>query len=253
MLISVVVTFWFTKGLKKNHYLPFMSRGQQLVVLTGAGISAESGLGTFRDAGGLWEQYPLEEVATPEGWNKNPALVTEFYNMRRKQAMEASPNAGHYALVALEERFDVHIITQNIDDLHERAGSSKVLHLHGKIREARSSLDENLIYPLDHWEIKMGQLCEKGYQLRPNVVWFGEMVPMIEPAAELMSGADLLIVTGTSLQVYPAAGLIDFASQARERYLVDPAAHEIRTSRFTTIAKTASVGLPELAAQLLAD
>lgn len=222
-----------------------------LVVLSGAGISAESGLGTFRDAGGLWEQYPLEEVATPEGWSKNPALVTEFYNMRRKQAMAASPNAGHYALVALEQRFDVSIITQNIDDLHERAGSTSVLHLHGKIREARSSVDENLIYPLEHWEIKMGQLCAKGSQLRPNVVWFGEMVPMIEPAAELMSSADLLIVTGTSLQVYPAAGLVDFAVQAKQRYLVDPAAHELNRAQFTAIPKTASEGLPELAALLL--
>ncbi len=230
-----------------------MSTKLHLVVLSGAGISAESGLGTFRDSGGLWEQYRLEDVATPEGWNKNPALVTEFYNMRRKQAMEASPNAGHYALVALEQRFDVSIITQNIDDLHERAGSTSVLHLHGKIREARSCMDENLIYPLEHWEIKMGQLCEKNSQLRPNVVWFGEMVPMIEPAAEIMSTADVLIVTGTSLQVYPAAGLVDFAGGARQRYLVDPAAQELGRSRFTPISKAASVGLPELVAQLLAD
>ena len=240
-------------GPENFAYLPNMSAKPHLVVLSGAGISAESGLGTFRNSGGLWEQYKLDDVATPEAWNKNPVLVTKFYNMRRKQAMEASPNAGHYALVELEAKFRVSIITQNIDDLHERAGSSNVIHLHGKIKEARSSMDESLIYPLEHWEIKMGQLCEKGSQLRPNVVWFGEMVPMIEPAAEIMSTADVLIVTGTSLQVYPAAGLIDFAFGANQRYLVDPAAHELRRSRFTPIPKTASEGLPELVTQLLAE
>jgi NAD-dependent deacetylase len=228
-----------------------MSKKPKLVVLSGAGISAESGLGTFRDSGGLWEQYRLEDVATPEAWKRNPELVTDFYNLRRKQCMEASPNAGHLALAELEAYFDVKIITQNIDDLHERAGSSSVLHLHGKIMEAKSSTDDNLIYPLQDWEIKIGQVCAKGSQLRPNVVWFGEMVPMLLPAAEIVAQADYLVVTGTSLQVYPAASLVDMAPEHAPRFLVDPEANQMARRGFRAINLPASQGLPELKSILL--
>jgi NAD-dependent deacetylase len=232
-------------------YIRLVSAKLKIVALTGAGVSAESGLGTFRDYGGLWEQYRIEDVATPEGWAKNPALVTDFYNLRRRDTLNAQPNAGHYALAKLEAFFDVEVITQNIDDLHERAGSSKVLHLHGKIMEARSSINEHLIYPLDHWEVKMGDTCELGSQLRPNVVWFGEMVPNINPAAELIGLADILIVAGTSLQVYPAAGLIYEAMPEIPKYVVDPNADELSIKGFSIFAKPSSLGLPELAQHLI--
>ena len=193
---------------------------KKLVVLSGAGISAESGLKTFRDSDGLWEGYNIEDVATPEAWNANPSLVLEFYNQRRKNVAEAIPNQAHIILAELEKHFEVEIITQNIDDLHERGGSSKVLHLHGEIFKMRSNADEELIYPIQK-DILMGDLAEDGHQLRPHIVWFGEAVPMIESAAVLTSGADLFAVVGTSLIVYPAAGLIHATKTGTPIFIVD--------------------------------
>jgi len=195
---------------------------KKLVVLSGAGISAESGLSTFRDMGGLWDEYDVMEVATPEGWERNPELVQKFYNERRKQLLECSPNKAHNALAELEKYYDVEIITQNVDDLHERAGSSKVLHLHGELRKAQSSVDPQLVYDIDGWEIKMGEKCEKGSQLRPNVVWFGEPVHAMMPAIEITKKADILVVVGTSLNVYPAASLVGYVSDGVPVYLIDP-------------------------------
>jgi NAD-dependent deacetylase len=195
---------------------------KKLIVLTGAGVSAESGIRTFRDSNGLWENHDVMEVASPEGWRKNRQLVQEFYNQRRKQARECQPNAAHLALAELERYLDVEIITQNVDDLHERAGSTKVLHLHGELNKAQSTLDHKLIYSLDHWEIKEGDKCEKGSQLRPFIVWFGEAVPMMVPAINLAKTADFFLVLGTSLQVYPAASLIDYAPIQALKYLIDP-------------------------------
>ena len=195
---------------------------QKIVVLSGAGISAESGISTFRDNNGLWENHKIEDVATPEAWEMNRELVVKFYNMRRKQLFEVEPNDGHIALVKLEEKFDVQIITQNVDDLHERAGSSNVLHLHGELKKVQSTLDSSLLYTLEDWELKIGDTCEKGSQLRPHIVWFGEEVPNILPAADMVSKADCLIVVGTSLNVYPAAGLIHEVRQNIPIYLVDP-------------------------------
>ena len=195
---------------------------QKIVVLSGAGISAESGISTFRDNNGLWENHKIEDVATPEAWEMNRELVVKFYNMRRKQLLEVDPNAGHRALVKLEEKFDVQIITQNVDDLHERAGSSNVLHLHGELKKVRSTLDSSIVYTMEDWELKIGDVCEKGSQLRPHIVWFGEEVPNISLAADMVSKADCLIVDGTSLNVYPAAGLIHEVRQNIPIYLVDP-------------------------------
>lgn len=195
---------------------------KRLVVLTGAGISAESGVATFRDSGGLWEGHDVMEVASPQGWRKNPALVLDFYNKRRKNAHEAKPNAGHLALVELESYFDVQIITQNVDDLHERAGSKSVLHLHGKLFESRSTLDPSLVYKMEGWALNIGDKCERGSQLRPNIVWFGEPVPMIEKAMDEALQADIFMVVGTSLVVYPAAGLVDFVSEEVPLFVVDP-------------------------------
>jgi NAD-dependent deacetylase len=195
---------------------------KKLVILSGAGMSQESGIRTFRDMDGLWEEYNINDVATPEAWAKNPALVMQFYNDRRKQLLEAQPNAGHYGLAALEKEFDVHIITQNIDDLHERAGSSKVLHLHGELKKSRSTVDENLIYDIDGWELKMGDKCEKGSQLRPHIVWFGEAVPAIEEAIYIVQKADIFVVIGTSMNVYPAAGLINYIKKGTPVFLIDP-------------------------------
>jgi NAD-dependent deacetylase len=195
---------------------------KKLVVLTGAGISAESGLRTFREMGGLWESYDVTEVASPEGWEKDPDLVLRFYNERRRQLMDAFPNEGHKGLVALEQHFDTYIITQNVDDLHERAGSSKVLHLHGELRKARSTVDPLLIYTLDGWELNRGDTCEKGSQLRPHVVWFGEAVPAIEEAVEITRQANIFVVAGTSLNVYPAASLLDYVPDKVPIFLIDP-------------------------------
>ncbi|CAN5321551.1 NAD-dependent deacylase [soil metagenome] len=217
---------------------------QKLVALTGAGISAESGIATFRDACGLWEGYPVEDVATPEGWRKNQALVLDFYNQRRKKALEVKPNRGHEILAELEKDFDVTIITQNVDNLHERAGSTNVIHLHGSLFESRSTLDEALIYQILGWELKIGDTCEKGSQLRPNIVWFGEMVPMIEVAAGIASEADIFLVIGTSMAVYPAAGLIDYVSAEVPKYIVDPKTPEVRSyPNLYFIREKASVGM----------
>ncbi|MCX6273299.1 MAG: NAD-dependent deacylase [Bacteroidetes bacterium] len=227
---------------------------KKVVVLTGAGISAESGIKTFRDSGGLWEEYRIEEVATPQAWGRDPYLVQEFYNQRRKQLLEAEPNAGHIALARLEEKYNVRIITQNVDDLHERGGSTRVLHLHGELKKARSTSDPDLIYEIDGWELKMGDTCEKGSQLRPHIVWFGEAVPNIIYAARLASEADIFIVVGTSMAVYPAAGLIDYVPQQVPKYLIDPNAANISWIRnLTVIAEKAGIGVPKLVEKLLAE
>lgn len=194
---------------------------KKLVVLTGAGISAESGISTFRDSGGLWEGHDVMEVASPEGWNKNKELVLDFYNQRRKQALTVMPNNGHKELVRLEKYFDVTIITQNVDNLHERAGSSKVIHLHGELFKSQSTVDPNLVYDIEGWEIKLGDKCEKGSQLRPFIVWFGELVPMIGTAMDVSADADIFAVIGTSLLVYPAAGLIRYAPEDSLKYIID--------------------------------
>lgn len=225
---------------------------KKIVVLTGAGMSAESGVKTFRDHDGLWENHRIEEVATPEAWAQNPDLVNQFYNQRRKQLLEVSPNAAHLSLVELEQSFDVQIITQNVDDLHERAGSSKILHLHGELKKVRSTGDPGLIYDFEGWELKMGDRCEKGYQLRPHIVWFGEAVPMIEPAAEFVSQADICLVIGTSMVVYPAASLIHFVRPEVPKYYVDPKAFLVPgISNLKAIQKMAGEGVPELVSQLL--
>lgn len=225
---------------------------QKVIVLTGAGISAESGLKTFRDSDGLWEGYDIEEVATPEAWQRNPALVQEFYNMRRKSVLEAKPNAAHEALAKLEEKYEVTIITQNIDDLHERAGSSNVVHLHGVITRSQSSLNPNLTYPMDGWEIKMDEVCELGSPLRPHVIWFGESVPMIETAAALCTTADIFILIGTSLAVYPAAGLIDYVPDGVPKYIVDPHIPYVRGGdSVIKIEEKATIGVVKLVNELL--
>lgn len=193
----------------------------KIVVLTGAGISAESGISTFRDADGLWENHRIEDVATPEAWHRNPALVLEFYNQRRRKLMDVTPNAGHLALATLEKTHEVQIITQNVDDLHERAGSTQVLHLHGELRKVRSDRYESLVYPWDK-DLNLGDLCERGAQLRPHIVWFGESVPMLERAADLAAEADIFLIIGTSLQVYPAASLMVYAPRHIPFYYVDP-------------------------------
>jgi NAD-dependent deacetylase len=195
---------------------------KKLVILSGSGISAESGIQTFRDMGGLWEKYDITEVASPHAWETNRQVVLDFYNQRRKQLFECSPNTAHYALAELEKSFDISIITQNVDDLHERAGSNKVLHLHGELKKVRSTIDPDLIYEMDHWELKEGDLCEKGSQLRPHIVWFGESVDAITEAAEIASTADIFLVIGTSLSVYPAAGLIEFVPTGVPVFIIDP-------------------------------
>lgn len=223
-----------------------------IVILTGAGISAESGIKTFRDSGGLWEGYDVTEVATPEGWTKNRQLVLDFYNMRRKQALEALPNEAHKALVDLEQKHTVHIITQNVDDLHERAGSSHVLHLHGELFKSRSSIDPKLIYNIDGWELKEGDLCEKGSQLRPHIVWFGEAVPAMDEAISIVQHADVLIIVGTSLQVYPAAGLIDYIKPFTTLYVVDPNLPAMaKNDRVNMISAPASLGVPQVIKELM--
>jgi len=214
---------------------------KKLVVLTGAGISAESGISTFRDSGGLWDKYRIEDVATPEAWEKNPELVLDFYNQRRKQLLSCQPNEAHYLLVKLEKYFDVHIITQNIDDLHERAGSKNVLHLHGELRKAQSTIDPNLIYDIEGWELKLGDKCEKGSQLRPYVVWFGEPVPKIVEAEKITETADIFVIIGTSLKVYPAAGLLQFVPYNSPIFVIDP--NDVFTWRKTIhIKEKATIG-----------
>lgn len=223
---------------------------KKLVVLTGAGISAESGLKTFRDSDGLWEGYDIYEVATATAWRRNPALVQEFYNMRRRNVLDAEPNAAHFGLAALQDDFDVQIITQNIDDLHERAGSEKVLHLHGEILKMRSEQNESLIYPITN-DIKMGDLAEDGAQLRPHIVWFEEAVPMIEPAALLVKGADIFVVVGTSLVVYPAAGLVNYARYDIPKFIVDKTIPYLSPMpNLTSIEAPATIGVATLAERL---
>lgn len=225
---------------------------KKVVVLTGAGISAESGIATFRASDGLWENHRVEEVASPEGWAANPALVQEFYNQRRAAARQAQPNAGHRALVELEQAYEVVIVTQNVDDLHERAGSRRVIHLHGQLNEARSSRYEHLVYPLgDKDRIEMGEVCERGHQLRPNIVWFGEAVPLIERAAEECATADVMLVVGTSLQVYPAAGLLHYLPGGRPLYVIDPSQPSTSRRGVQFIAEPATVGVPRVVRELL--
>ena len=223
-----------------------------IVILTGAGISAESGIKTFRDTGGLWEGHDVMEVATPEGWTRNRPLVLEFYNQRRKQALEVSPNAAHKALVELEQKHRVDIITQNVDNLHERAGSSNVLHLHGELSKSRSSIDPKLVYDIKGWELKEGDTCEKGSQLRPHIVWFGEAVPAMDLAIPIVQHADVLIVIGTSLQVYPAAGLIDYIKPFTKLYVIDPKLPSMaKNDRVNMISTTATVGVPQVVRELI--
>lgn len=224
---------------------------KKIVVLSGAGISAESGISTFRDANGLWRNYRMEEVASPIAWARDMDLVLEFYNIRRKQLFEVLPNAAHKALVDLEESFDVEIVTQNVDDLHEKAGSTKVKHLHGELKKVRSTIDENLVYEMDHWELKRGDLCEKGSQLRPHIVWFGESVPAIHQAIEMISKADILIIIGTSMVVYPAAGLIDHAPSGIPIYYIDPHADQLYgRAHVYCISEKAGTALPKLVKKL---
>ncbi len=219
---------------------------RNIIVFSGAGMSAESGIKTFRDSDGLWENYKIEDVATPQAWQKDPDLVTTFYNERRQSIIQAKPNKAHLGLFELEELGDVLVITQNIDDLHERAGSSNVLHLHGNIRLAKSSgpNQEKEYYPIDGWKLDQSSICPDGYRLRPHVVWFGEDVPSYEKAATLLSSADVLIVIGTSLQVFPAAGLIQFASKAYKKFIIDPKVDGLDVpSGFIKLNATASEGI----------
>lgn len=226
---------------------------KKIVVLTGAGISAESGLSTFRDAGGLWEGHNVMDVASPEGWKNNKELVLDFYNQRRRQLKDAKPNDAHIALTELEKKYDVTIVTQNVDDLHERAGSSRILHLHGELNKARSTVDESIIYDLEGSDITVNCRCEKGSQLRPHIVWFGEMVPMMEEAIKVTITADILIVIGTSLAVYPAASLLEFANFDTPVYLIDPKKPEnyLYQRNINFIQEKATQGTRELVEKLL--
>jgi NAD-dependent deacetylase len=223
---------------------------KKLVVLSGAGMSQESGLKTFRDMDGLWENYNVEDVASIDGWYRNPDLVMDFYNQRRKQLFEVEPNAGHFGIAELEKWFDVTVITQNVDDLHERAGSSQVLHLHGELRKVRSSINSDLIYILDGWELRMGDRCEDGSQLRPHIVWFGEPVPAIYDAIPLVENADVVVVIGTSLAVYPAAGLVHYAKPVAPVFVVDPNRPETALRNVVYIDEKASVGVEILKQKL---
>lgn len=225
---------------------------KKLVILTGAGMSQESGLRTFRDMGGLWEEYDITEVATPEAWRRNPSLVMQFYNERRKQLYECEPNDGHRGLVELEKDFDVSIITQNVDDLHERAGSSKVIHLHGELKKARSSVDESLVYDIAGWELRFGQKCAKGSQLRPHIVWFGEAVPAMDDAIPLVEEADILVVIGTSLNVYPAAGLVNYTRSGTPIFVIDPERPQVYIRNVKYIQEKAGKGVEILNEQLKA-
>jgi NAD-dependent deacetylase len=228
-------------------WLVYLVMGKKmLVVLTGAGISAESGLKTFRDSDGLWEGFDIIEVATATAWKRNPVLVQEFYNMRRKNVQQAQPNAAHLALALLEEDFDVRIVTQNIDDLHERAGSTQVTHLHGEILKMRSEKNESLIYPVDG-DIRMGEMAEDGAQLRPHIVWFEEPVPMMEEAARLVRKADIFMIVGTSLAVYPAAGLVNYAPPFLPKFIVDKKIPYLQhMPNLTVIEKPATEGMQQV-------
>ena len=225
---------------------------KRLVVLTGAGMSSESGIKTFRDSGGLWEEYDVSEVATPGAWVKNRELVLRFYNERRRQLAGCEPNEGHFGLAHLEKYFDVQIITQNIDDLHERAGSTKILHLHGALTKARSTVDPSLIYDIGYKDINPGDNCKKGSQLRPHIVWFGEEVPMMDEAVNLTCDADIFVVVGSSLNVYPAAGLISYAPEKAFLWLIDPKDVAVPVNRRVKVIKEkASAGIGILTERLL--
>jgi NAD-dependent deacetylase len=227
---------------------------KKLVFLTGAGISAESGIRTFRDSGGLWEDHNVTDVASPEGWMRNRELVLEFYNERRRQLEKSQPNAGHKGIAELEKYFDVEVITQNVDDLHERAGSSKVLHLHGELTKVRSTEDPFLVYDIGYDDIKEGDLCEKGSQLRPHIVWFGEAVPMMDEAVRITQTADIFVVVGSSLNVYPAAGLMEFAPSNSSLWLIDPNDVYIPGFRKVEVIKEkASEGVRILTKRLIGD
>ena len=227
---------------------------KRITVLTGAGMSADSGLKTFRDADGLWEGHDVMEVASPQGFRANPELVLQFYNERRRQLLKARPNDGHRALAKLEKKFETHIVTQNVDDLHERAGSKNVLHLHGELFKVRSTAQPHRVY---EWkkDLNLGDMCEAGHQLRPHIVWFGEEVPLLPQAASLTSAADILIIVGTSLQVYPAASLLYYAPEGTPIYFVDPrpALTPTRGLNLHLIARKASEGIPELVTRLLEE
>lgn len=218
----------------------------KLVVLTGAGISAESGIKTFRDSNGLWEGHDVMEVASPEGFAKNPELVLDFYNQRRRQLLTVNPNPAHHAIAELEEIFDVTVITQNVDDLHERAGSTKVIHLHGELLKARSTKDENYVIGWKD-DLNVGHMCIHNSQLRPHIVWFGEMVPLLEAAAETVSKASILMIVGTSMQVYPAAGLINYASPTAPIYFIDPKPAVSNSHKVHVFAEKAGIGVPKVA------
>jgi NAD-dependent deacetylase len=225
---------------------------KHLVILTGAGMSSESGIRTFRDSGGLWEEYDVTEVATPMAWEKNRDLVLRFYNERRRQLKDCKPNEGHNGLCALEKYFDVHIITQNIDNLHEEAGSTKILHLHGELTKARSTVDPTLIYDIGYRDINPGDNCEMGSQLRPHIVWFGEAVPMMDEAVDITARSDIFVVIGSSLSVYPAAGLISYAPEKASLWLIDPKEVEVPLYRkVEVIREKASKGIVILTERLL--
>ena len=225
---------------------------KRLVVLTGAGVSAESGIPTFRGADGLWEGHEVTDVASPEGWQRDPELVLDFYNQRRKKALEVKPNRAHEILAELEAHFDTVIVTQNIDNLHEQAGSTHVLHLHGSIFESRSTADPTLIYPVEGPELNPGDTCELGSQLRPNIVWFGEMVPEMENAALEANKADIFLVVGTSMLVYPAAGLIEYVRSDAPKFLVDPSVPDLAGYHsVTTFAENATTGMEKVKTVLI--
>ena len=248
--IRVVFNQAFFVGL----ILLIVTMKQNIVVLSGAGVSAESGLKTFRDSDGLWEEYSIMEVATPEAWARNPELVLKFYNERRAQMRSTKPNAAHIALAKLEDYFNVTVVTQNVDDLHERGGSTKVLHLHGKLNQSRSDKHPRFVYEIEGNEINMGDTCERGSQLRPNIVWFGEEVPMISPAIELIAKANIIIVVGTSLNVYPAAGLLYHASYESRKYLIDPAQNDGSVIyKLEHIRENAGTAVPKLVDQLIQE
>ena len=248
-----------TTSAHRPHALIFVR--MNLVFFTGAGVSAESGLRTFRDSDGLWEEYRIEDVATPQAFARDPSLVLHFYNLRREQVLKAEPNAAHIAIAELEnctdttgkKRFTVEVVTQNIDDLHERAGSARVLHLHGEIRKARSTRDPRLITPINGPHLVLGDRCALGSQLRPHIVWFGEEVPMLYKAAEIVERADVLVVVGTSLQVYPAAGLVHHAPLDCPIHVVDPGPVGTGLKRVTHWNEKASLGVPKLADRLIVE
>ena len=228
------------------------SMKKHIVVFTGAGISAESGINTFRDSNGLWENHKISDVATPEAWYKNPKLVLNFYNERRKQVIQAKPNQAHIALVELEKYFKISIITQNVDDLHERANSSSVLHLHGEIRKVRSTKNPNLVYQWEKEDVFLGDKCELGSQLRPHIVWFGEAVPNFEKAIHIVSSADIFVVIGSSLSVYPAASLVDYTPNNCKKYVIDPGIFsDYHLKDVTHIKERAVVGVSKLRDKLL--